>query len=57
VDAVVSLSSVAGGLVLVAVFARLLVGFFEWRRTFRARVSSESTATTRLDRHEIAGAA
>jgi hypothetical protein len=49
VEAVVSVSSIAGGLVLAVVFARLLVGFFEWRRTFRARVSSGSTPTTRLD--------
>ena len=39
-EAFVSVSSVLGTVILVAVFVRLLVGFFNWRRRFRARGSS-----------------
>jgi hypothetical protein len=56
-EAFVSVSSVVGIVILVAALVRLLVGFFNWRRRFRARVSSGRTANTRLNRHEIAGAA
>jgi len=47
VEALVSVSSFVGTLILVAIFVRLLVGFFDWRRRFRARVSSGGTATSR----------
>jgi hypothetical protein len=40
VQALVSVSSVVGGLVIAAVFATLLVRFFRWRHTFRAHVIS-----------------
>jgi len=56
-EALVSASSFLGTVILVAVLVRLLVGFFDWRRRFRARVSSGGTANTRLNRHEIAEAA
>jgi hypothetical protein len=56
-DAFVSVSSVVGTVILIAVFVRLVVGFLNWRRRCRARVSSGRTANTRLNRHEIAGAA
>jgi len=39
-EAFVSVSSVLGSVILVAVFIRLLVGAFNWRRTCRARRSS-----------------
>ncbi|HEY7170580.1 MAG TPA: hypothetical protein VH417_07015 [Vicinamibacterales bacterium] len=45
VDAFVSLFSIGGGVVLLAVFVRLLVGFFDWRRRFRARVSDAAAAS------------
>ena len=35
-DALVSVSGLLGTVILVAVFVRLLVGFFDWRRRFRA---------------------
>jgi hypothetical protein len=56
-EALVSASSVAGGIVLAVVFVRLLVGFFNWRRRVGARVLSGDTQDTRLDRQEIARAA
>ena len=43
--------------ILVAVFIRLLVGFFNWRRRGRARESSGRTANTWLNHHEISRAA
>jgi hypothetical protein len=49
-------SSVAVGLVIAAVFARLLVRFFHWRRTFRARVISGETPRTELG-HQVIGSA
>jgi hypothetical protein len=55
--AFVSVSSAVAIVILVVMFVRLLVGFFEWRRRFRARVSSRPNATLRLDSHESAGAA
>jgi hypothetical protein len=39
-DALVSVSSVTGGVVIAAVIARLLVRTFHWRRMLRARVIS-----------------
>jgi hypothetical protein len=51
VEALVSLSSVAGGVILTAVLIRLVVGFFHWRRRFRARVISEHPANARSHRH------
>jgi hypothetical protein len=56
-EAVVSVSSVVGTVILVGVLVRLLVGFFRWRRRYRGRVISGRTAKTGLDPHEIAGAA
>jgi hypothetical protein len=56
VEALVSVSSVAGGIVLTAVFFRLLVGFFHWRRRLRAGVIAP-TANARLGQREIAQAA
>ena len=57
IDAVVSVSSVAGGLVIAAVFARLLVRIFHWRRTFRARVISREIRHTPAGRRAIGSAA
>jgi hypothetical protein len=57
VQALVSISSVAGGLVIAAALARLLVRFFHWRRTFRARVISGETPLTQLGRQTIGRAA
>ena len=56
-DVFVSVSSGVGTVILVAVLVRLLVGFFNWRRRFRARGSSGRAAKTRLNPHEIAEAA
>ena len=44
-ESLVSIASVAGGLVLTGVFVRRLVGFFNSLRRFRARVSNESRGT------------
>jgi hypothetical protein len=57
VEALVSIGSIAGGLILAAMFVRLLVGLFDWRRRLRARVSNGHTLATRLHRPETAGAA
>jgi len=57
IEAFVSVVTVLGTVILVAVFVRLLVGFFNWRRTFRARGSSRGTANTRLNPQEITGVA
>jgi hypothetical protein len=57
VEALVSISTVAGGLILGAVFVRLLVGFFNWRRTARARGFSGVTPDTQMDGQGIARAA
>ena len=43
--------------VLVGAFVRLIVGFFDWRRRFRARGRSGRAAKTRLNPHESAKAA
>jgi hypothetical protein len=70
-EAFVYISSVVGTVILVAVLVRLLVGFFNWRRRIRGRVSTgrdvtstggdvTSTGrdvTTRSNAHEIAEAA
>jgi hypothetical protein len=45
-EAFVSVSSVVGTVILVGVLVRLLVGFFSWRRRYRARVISGRTAKT-----------
>src|SRR3954451_19428842 len=39
-EAFVSASSIVGTVILVGVLVRLLVGFFSWRRRYRARVLS-----------------
>src|SRR3954453_13255688 len=41
-EAFVSASSVVGTVILVGVLVRLLVGFFNWRRRYRARVISDA---------------
>jgi hypothetical protein len=56
-DALVSVASVAGGVVLAGVFVRLLVAFFDWRRRFRTRLLNRVAADTRRDREEMARAA
>src|SRR3954467_852786 len=56
-EAFVSASSIVGTVILVGVLVRLLVGFFSWRRRYRARVLSGRPAKTRLDPREVAGAA
>ena len=56
-EAFVSVSSVVGTVILVAVLVRLLIGFFNWRRRSRARGITGHFAKTRLNPHEIAGAA
>lgn len=53
VQALVSVSSVAGGLVIAAVLGRLLVRFFHWRHTFRARVISGEAPHTQPGRQQI----
>jgi len=57
VEALVSISSVAGGVILTAVFIRLLVRFFQWRRRFRIDVMTGSAANARRDQREVAQAA
>jgi len=57
VDALASVSSVAGGVILTAVFIKLLVRFFHWRRRFRTDVMTGHAATARVDQREIAQAA
>jgi hypothetical protein len=54
VEALVSVGSVGGGLVLTAVLIRLLVGFFQWRHRFRARAIGDATPRTPLRRQEVA---
>ncbi len=56
VEALVSVASVLWTVILVAVFVRLLVGFFDWRRRFLAG-SSGRAANSGLNPDEIAGAA
>ena len=48
VEALVSVSSVAGSLVLALVVATLLVRFFHWRGTFRGQVISSETVHTNV---------
>jgi len=57
VQALVSVSSVVGGLVIAAVFATLLVRLFRWRHTLRARVISGENPHTQLRRQETGRAA
>jgi len=57
VDAIVSVSSVAGGVILTVVFIKLLVRFFHWRRRFRTVVMTGHAATARVDQRDIAQAA
>jgi hypothetical protein len=47
-DALVSVAAVVGGIILTAVFARALVGFFRWRRTLRPRRASGHVRTESL---------
>jgi hypothetical protein len=56
VEALVSVSSVAGGLVLAAVFGGLLVRLFRSRRTFRARVISGGIPRAHAGRQAIGSA-
>ena len=56
-EAFVSVSSVLGTVILVVVFVRLLVGFFNWRRTFRGLGNRRHPASTPLNPHETAEAA
>lgn len=44
--AFVSVSSVIGAVILVAVLVRIVVGFFTWRRRFRARVITDDGEVT-----------
>ena len=44
-EAFVSVSSVLGTVILVAVFVRLLVGFFNWRRRYRVRASTSASTS------------
>ena len=57
VEALVSVSSTAGGLVIALVVATLLVRLFHWRNTFRAAVVSGETPHTDVGREEIGRAA
>jgi hypothetical protein len=56
-EALVSISSIAGGVILTAVFIRLLVRFFHWRRRFRIDAMTGNAANARVDQREIAQAA
>ena len=56
-EALVTVSSVLGTVILVAVFVRLLVGFSNWRRRFRARGRSGRAANARSNPHKTARAA
>ena len=49
IEALVSASSVLGTVILVAVFVRLLVGFFHWRRKFRPHGSAGRSPLTRSE--------
>lgn len=53
VEALVSVASVAGGVILTALLIRLLVRFFHWRRRSRADVM---TAQARVVGRQIAEA-
>lgn len=53
-DALVSVSGVAGVVILTAVFIKLLVRFLHWRRRFRTDVMTGHAATARVDQREIA---
>jgi len=55
-EALVAVSSIAGGVILTAVFVRLLDGLIDWRWKFRARVISARTTRTSIDHHDIAEA-
>ena len=52
VEAFVSVSSVLGTVIVIAVFVRLLVAFFEWRRRF---VIGSESGTEAAERHESRG--
>lgn len=56
VDALVSVSSVAGGVILTVVFIKLLVRFFHWRHRFRTVVMTGHAVTARVGQREIAQA-
>jgi hypothetical protein len=53
-EALASVSSLAGALILVAVFIRLLVRFLHWRRRLCTDVMTEHAAHARVDQREIA---
>jgi hypothetical protein len=57
VEALVSASSVAGGVVLTAVFVKLLVRCFHWCSRRRTALMTGHAATARLPQREIAQAA
>jgi len=57
VEALVSVSSVAGGIVLAAVFIKLLVRSFHWCSRLRTALMARHAATARLAQREIAQAA
>jgi hypothetical protein len=57
IEPFVSISTFLGTVILAAGFVRLLVGFFNWRRRYRAGVSSGRPAKTRLNPHELSRAA
>jgi hypothetical protein len=56
-EALVSVSSVAGGVIVTAVLIRLLAGFFQWRSRFRAGMTTGDAANAHVDRREVAQAA
>ena len=57
VEALVSISSIAGGVIVTAVLIRLLVRLFRWRRGFRIDVMTGNATNARVDQREIAQAA
>ena len=57
VEALVSVSSTVGGLLIALAVAALLVRFFHWRDTFRPRVISGDPTHADVGRQEIGRAA
>jgi len=57
VDALVWVSSSAGGLVMALVVAALVVRFFHWRSSVRARAISSETPHIEVGRRELGRAA
>lgn len=56
-EALVSVASVLGTILVVAVLVRVLARFFQWRRRFRARASGTRPAHAWLNSREIVEAA